>query len=67
MPMVLVQTSNFLIEVLHELRAIIGEHRLGGSERGSGTLLTRWTEFSFRIGLRIAWPGVGVPQSVLTA
>ncbi len=35
MPVVPVQTSDFLIEVLHELRAIIGEHRLGGSERGS--------------------------------
>jgi hypothetical protein len=31
--MVLVQTSDFLIEVLHELRAIIGEHRLGERER----------------------------------
>ena len=28
MPVVFVQASNFLIEVLHELRAIIGKHRL---------------------------------------
>src|SRR5262245_21733512 len=28
MPMVFMQAADFLIEVLHELRAIVGEHRL---------------------------------------